>query len=305
MRPQSLNAKRTGFTLIELLVVIAVIGLLAAILFPVFARVREKARQTSCASNLRQLGLAFSQYSQDYDEVYYYYNELPNCSGYSGYNWGWGAAIYPYARSKDMFRCPSDTFRSTSALGAGRVTVSYGANFDVTFENMFNMYPAGAKGRLARLNAPSKTVLLFEVQMYGGGALLDQGTPEPISGTTGRTVAGNGSAYDVVSNCNFRYPSAYYNTGPLNGESVPATLDVGRVNTNKPDGVHTAGSNFLFCDGHVKWLRGESVSPGWPAPSATSPQVSAFSPTGTPAGGGIGNAAGTANPDFSATFSPT
>ncbi len=62
--------KRTAFTLIELLVVIAIIAILAAILFPVFQKVREKARQTSCASNEKQLGLAFLQYNQDYDETF-------------------------------------------------------------------------------------------------------------------------------------------------------------------------------------------------------------------------------------------
>ena len=80
------NSRRTGFTLIELLVVIAIIAILAAILFPVFAKVREKARQTACLSNMKQLGLAFVQYSQDYDEmnpdgVSWYY---PGGNGWAG-----------------------------------------------------------------------------------------------------------------------------------------------------------------------------------------------------------------------------
>src|SRR5271155_883093 len=89
-----------GFTLIELLVVIAIIAILAAILFPVFAKVREKARQTSCASNMKELGLAFAQYTEDYDETYpfaqddhyIYGNSDPNPSE-------WAQEIAPYVKS--------------------------------------------------------------------------------------------------------------------------------------------------------------------------------------------------------------
>src|SRR3978361_1344117 len=95
-----------GFTLIELLVVIAIIAILAAILFPVFAKAREKARQSTCASNLKQLGLAMLQYTQDYDEAV-----IPSC-----FNWGgafgevapldienWTTMVYPYAKSTGVY----------------------------------------------------------------------------------------------------------------------------------------------------------------------------------------------------------
>ena len=88
----SVNQKSSGFTLIELIVVIAIIAILAAILFPVFAKVREKARQVSCLSNMKQLGLAFVQYSQDYDEVLPDGTQLTfggNCGA------GWAGQIYP------------------------------------------------------------------------------------------------------------------------------------------------------------------------------------------------------------------
>jgi prepilin-type N-terminal cleavage/methylation domain-containing protein/prepilin-type processing-associated H-X9-DG protein len=90
---------RSGFTLIELLVVIAIIAILAAILFPVFAKAREKARQSSCTSNLNQIGKAFMMYAQDYDEKLYH----PRWTSVDG----WTAPITPYVKSEQVFGCPS------------------------------------------------------------------------------------------------------------------------------------------------------------------------------------------------------
>src|SRR5205809_846157 len=102
------GAKR-GFTLIELLVVIAIIAILAAILFPVFAQAREKARQSSCLSNLKQIGTALMMYVQDYDEAYpcNWYGSLwpsvPNTNRYK-----WMDAVFPYVKNEKVFSCPSD-----------------------------------------------------------------------------------------------------------------------------------------------------------------------------------------------------
>ncbi|HAZ64137.1 MAG TPA: hypothetical protein DCZ72_11085 [Armatimonadetes bacterium] len=113
--------RKKGFTLIELLVVIAIIAILAAILFPVFAKAREKARSSSCASNMKQMGLAIMQYSQDYDE------KMPACRGYNATNpydpggvnpqtIDWRIQIMPYIKSVQLFSCPSHT--STDKTGS-------------------------------------------------------------------------------------------------------------------------------------------------------------------------------------------
>ncbi|NLC56519.1 MAG: DUF1559 domain-containing protein [Armatimonadetes bacterium] len=92
--------RRRGFTLIELLVVIAIIAILAAILFPVFARARENARKANCASNLKQIGTALLMYSQDYDERYMLHclGVVPSC---------WNQVLEPYVKNTQVFRCPS------------------------------------------------------------------------------------------------------------------------------------------------------------------------------------------------------
>jgi prepilin-type N-terminal cleavage/methylation domain-containing protein/prepilin-type processing-associated H-X9-DG protein len=104
LRGDVVTMSRRGFTLIELLVVIAIIAILAAILFPVFARAREKARQSSCQSNLKQISLAAQMYTQDYDE------RLVR-SGYSTSNLAWADVLVPYIKNQQIFDCPSSQYR--------------------------------------------------------------------------------------------------------------------------------------------------------------------------------------------------
>src|SRR4029077_7258683 len=109
-----MNRKRLGFTLIELLVVIAIIALLAAILFPVFAKARENARRASCQSNLKQIGLGLIQYSQDYDEKLVSDGYGPSAladlaPSDATTNYKWLDAVFPYVKSAQIFDCPSDS----------------------------------------------------------------------------------------------------------------------------------------------------------------------------------------------------
>ncbi|MFO8078894.1 MAG: DUF1559 domain-containing protein [Armatimonadota bacterium] len=120
---------RRGFTLIELLVVIAIIAILAAILFPVFARAREKARQTSCLSNLKQLGTALQMYVQDWDEI-----TPPHTDDDPGglpYNWRYDSfplRLHPYVKNYQIYRCPSDDGWTEPSPTAGGRWSSYVMN---------------------------------------------------------------------------------------------------------------------------------------------------------------------------------
>lgn len=110
---------KRGFTLIELLVVIAIIAILAAILFPVFAKAREKARQSSCCSNQKQIALAILQYCQDYDERMFNHCHMPRESNTADGNPDhcWPYCIAPYIKNTQVFRCPSNSTAFPNAIG--------------------------------------------------------------------------------------------------------------------------------------------------------------------------------------------
>lgn len=145
---------RYGFTLIELLVVIAIIAILAAILFPVFARAREKARQTSCLSNLKQIGLAEKMYEQDYDEVTGTY--IQNASSGVAFDYSWIDLLEPYMKNTQIFECPSnnETYRSGGVGHAG----TYGANIsDVGIDGLTGRSYLFCHRKVASFQYPAET----------------------------------------------------------------------------------------------------------------------------------------------------
>lgn len=158
----------SAFTLIELLVVIAIIALLAAILFPVFARARENARRTSCSSNLRQIGLGIMQYTQDYDET------LPLARHGADGTPPWQDIIQPYVKSIQLFRCPSN---SSTALVSGTtlgIRRSYYCNGDPgsVIRAPYTtggppMTTAGISSSLADLEAPAQLIIVADLNARG------------------------------------------------------------------------------------------------------------------------------------------
>jgi prepilin-type N-terminal cleavage/methylation domain-containing protein/prepilin-type processing-associated H-X9-DG protein len=261
------RGNKFGFTLIELLVVIAIIAILAAILFPVFAQVREKARQSSCTSNLKQLGLALFQYTQDYDENY------PQAA-YD--NWGnsWPVLVSPYVKTYAVYRCPDDSaangawngFWATDPGWTG-VSISYGIN---SYSGPGNNDDAGngpftcvgiapwptpnytPKSRtIAFVNRPSDTIALAEkhsTDMQSGGRWGNQSGFAPGSMFLGMDA---GSSWDGAS------PQEIPN-GTRSGSAPYPTGADGAVTS--PHGGKKL-SNFLFCDGHVKSMHPADTDP--------------------------------------------
>ena len=167
--------RRKGFTLIELLVVIAIIAILAAILFPVFARARENARKSTCQSNLKQIGIGVAMYAQDYDQTYtkaWYFGCVNNPSAPN-----WRDVLQPYIKNTGIFRCPSsgygnNTCEPSQGRGLGVLADGYTANNgrlnvpgtsenDVTLRGIIAAQ-ACAPVKEAQIDDVSGTIMIFE-----------------------------------------------------------------------------------------------------------------------------------------------
>ena len=217
-RPQ----KRNAFTLIELLVVIAIIAILAAILFPAFARARENARRASCQSNLKQIGLGIQQYTQDYDD---HYPVIDANTGVAG-NPGWAYAIQPYVKSEQIFKCPSEN--SPAPTGADLATRAVTNGFSDYFLN-YNM--GGVS--LSALNSSANTVMNGDG--LGNPASANNNVTSPPA--AGRAVHLEGANYSFADgHVKWLRPEAVL-SGSLGNCSSSSGLG-----PNSP-----TGSNFTFC----------------------------------------------------------
>ncbi len=253
-----------GFTLIELLVVIAIIAILAAILFPVFAKAREKARQTACLSNEKQLGLGFFQYTQDYDEGLPQGGAYTHFGFYSNYGLGWASQIYSYVKSRAVYTCPDDT----AIAVAPKSVVSYGYNKNLTPSPFANGSTAVS---IVQLHQSARTVLLYEVSGNTNG------DPTSINTTFANSdLSQDGNGFELDETIGAALQSGKFATGAMLGHTAATNPYY-----DAPLGRHTDGANYLLCDGHAKWLRPTAVSPGR-VPKASDCNQDAT--TSTPAG---------------------
>ncbi len=235
---------RKGFTLIELLVVIAIIAILAAILFPVFATAREKARQASCQSNLHQIGIATLMYAQDYDETYPLY-QYDDCQGFTCFQYWFGLRVgtswdkskgllYPYMKNGQVQRCPS--FSGTPKFGDGN---GYGYNWGFLGSDYYISFawPPAHPASMASLGSTADKIMFADagfvnVPWFGGdGSVIETPGIDP--------------------------PADWYGNPTIDFRHVDNRKDLNAtIQTVTQHGL----ANGLWADGHVKPLRQTSVT---------------------------------------------
>jgi len=208
---------RRGFTLIELLVVIAIIAILAAILFPVFARAREKARQTSCLSNCKQLGLGVLMYAQDYDELLAMNYNDGTGGGSAGWLM-WHQVIFPYLKNGQVLVCPSNTITRTSDMARNK---AYSASNYVMGGNH-----GAQRNAIGDITNPSETIMLFDCHPYRSDSVC-------------------------------AYPGEHPSTNGDDCYSRPWISHRRCGNAAHIVQGHNEGFNATLCDGHAKWYKAD------------------------------------------------
>jgi prepilin-type N-terminal cleavage/methylation domain-containing protein/prepilin-type processing-associated H-X9-DG protein len=272
--------KRKGFTLIELLVVIAIIAILAAILFPVFAKAREKARAITCTNNLKQLALAIIMYQSDWDGLAPWNRDCggvaPACVDLD-LNLGWMDFTMPYVKSLQTFKCPDDTTTAVAVpanatvwpggravapagylwRGAGDTATVGGMNRDSYGRNN-NLANNGSYSLVdSAIPYPTTTVLVFDFTPNSGGG--DGGNEErgsPMSIVRGTYTTGDPvcTGYNNTSNDDPRNSQNFYANQAGGGNQLTADQQVLEQGANLSSGRHSGLANYAFLDGHVKTL---------------------------------------------------
>lgn len=243
------SRRMRGFTLIELLVVIAIIAILAAILFPVFAQARDKARQASCISNCKQIGTAVMMYVQDYDEQMPMSRQSNASDAGSSRIMPYSILIYPYVKNLAVYGCPSDSSRPNRAAAAWCPNEMRINGRDQQKRSMVPVaYMNGGAGpNPAGIMSPNFGAPMADIPKPAGTAMM-------CERWEGSSVCQSGSVHYHGSGDFVRYPSAVGTAQVVSAGAILRGSIVGG-GTNFAGKYHQGAFDVIYCDGHAKTTR--------------------------------------------------